>query len=247
MHADDARLDSFIRLLGRTCYTGSVFAPDHVIMAAFRYWCILALAFLGCTDPTDSDVVSSEDLVGTFYLDSLNGQSLPYTTGNTAVYKVLLRLDHNEGLSWTIDSGFCSPVAQWCDELEGAGTGSWLLLSSGDIDVTGAGVHTAGASRAPADPNRLVFGGTAIYKRVDPAAVVRAIDIRPDSFELSIGQARNVFTTTIPYVPNVSVIVRDTSVAAFGAGIAVIGRGIGTTYVIASADGLRDSARVTVR
>ena len=111
----------------------------------------------------------------------------------------------------------------------------------------GGGTHTAGATRGFATVRRIVFGGSAIYKRVDPSAVVRAIDIRPDTFSVPVGGSRNVFTTTAPYVPDVSIVVRDTSLAVLAPSGAVIGRRAGTTYVVASAGGLRDSARVVVR
>lgn len=199
----------------------------------------------GCDQtPQEPDSLSPADLVGTFYLDSIQGQALPFQTGNSTYHLALLTLRADETATLMVDSGFCNPSG-YCDELVGAHANmQWVLLADMRVQISAWGTVTDNLNRAEATKDRLKFG-TAIYKRVEATLEPRRIDIRPDSLNLRVGEARNVFATTYPYVPKLSVTVQDTTVAAIGA-IAVTGRRPGTTYVVAVSGALRDSSKITV-
>ena len=206
---------------------------------------LLLCAAAGCDQmPEEPETLSPADLVGTFYLDSIQGRALPFQTGNVTYHLALLTLRSDETATLMVDSGFCNPNG-YCDELVGAHADmQWVLLADMRIQLSAAGTVTDDLHRAEATKDRLQFG-SAIYKRVQPTLEPGQIDIRPDSLMLRVGEARNVFATTYPYVPKLSVTVRDTTVAAIGA-IAVTGRRPGTTYVVAVSGALRDSSKITV-
>jgi hypothetical protein len=204
--------------------------------------------------PPDSPRLTPDQLVGTYYLESLRGVELPLTavgpTGVTqTVFAALLHLHSNEKYELLIDSGSCS-LTGVCDEhwtAQFLPPRMWLLLYDGTLDFEGGQGTSFIRRRATTDGRTIVFDSTALYRRADPPQQPRSLDMRPDSLLLVRGEFRNVFATTIPWTRVVNIVVRDTTIATLLPSGALRANSPGVTYVVATVAALRDSSKITVR
>jgi hypothetical protein len=210
------------------------------------------IAAVACdSDPEEPLPPRAADLIGTYFLASADGSALPITTqtanGYSTTYQTVLTLAAGGEYRITRDFGGCS--GHLCNDAQSVSTGEWHELADGSVLFQPA-IHddTGSSESGQAAGDSIVFTQRWVYRRVDPAATARTIDVRPDSilFSAATGfEPRNIFANTQPYGPAISLMIADTSIAKL-VGATISPRLEGVTWVIGVSGNVRDSAKIVV-
>jgi hypothetical protein len=203
-----------------------------------------------CDSPSSGATsLTPQDLIGAYFLESVRGSPLPISLdqGISTTYEVVLRLEANERFTVTSDSNNCPAGGRLCGEHHFGFSGQWLLLYDGTLDFHSGFMNNAilGSKRGVVEGETIVLDSIFVYRRVNPAVQVRSIDIRPDSMVLTVGLQQNIFATTTPYSPTLTIVVRDTTVAVLQVP-AIRARARGVTYAVAISGVARDSTKIIV-